>query len=160
MAKFFYKMQNILNIKFKLEDQAKIAYGIARANLVKEEEKYEQLEHKKNSYEIKLKNAVMSTLNLLEIKNCENAVETLKYHMTIQRFAVKNAEQVLEVARIKLNEVMVERKIHEKLKENAFEDFKKEIAAEESKEVDELVSFKYNNSASDEEEDYGEKEKR
>ncbi|OYO51514.1 flagellar export protein FliJ, partial [Lachnotalea glycerini] len=46
-------------------------------------------------------------------------------------------------ARIKLYEVMNDRKIHEKLKENAFEDFMKELNAQESKEIDELVSYTY-----------------
>ena len=39
MAKFVYKMQSLLNIKLKLEDQAKTAYGLARAALNEEEEK-------------------------------------------------------------------------------------------------------------------------
>ena len=38
---------------------------------------------------------------------------------------------------------MQERKTHEKLSEEAFEDFKKEIGAQESKEVDELTSYTY-----------------
>ena len=33
MAKFVYKMQNILEIKYKLEDQAKTNYANARAKL-------------------------------------------------------------------------------------------------------------------------------
>ena len=40
---------------------------------------------------------------------------------------------------------MIERKTHEKLKEKAFEDFQKELKATEAKEIDELVSFTYNN---------------
>ena len=39
---------------------------------------------------------------------------------------------------------MIERKTHEKLKEKAFDEFKKEIEKEESKAVDELVSFTHN----------------
>ena len=38
---------------------------------------------------------------------------------------------------------MQERKTQEKLKENAFEDFKKELNAAESKEIDELVSYRF-----------------
>lgn len=38
---------------------------------------------------------------------------------------------------------MIERKTHEKLKENAFEEFKEELKGQEKKEVDELVSFKF-----------------
>ena len=41
---------------------------------------------------------------------------------------------------------MVDRKTHEKLKEKAFEEFKKELEDTEKKEVDELVSFKFNKS--------------
>ena len=52
-------------------------------------------------------------------------------------------EKTLEMARIELNRVMVERKTHEKLRERAFEEFKQEIAQAESKEIDELVSYNY-----------------
>ena len=38
---------------------------------------------------------------------------------------------------------MKERKTYEKLKEKAFEQFKIEIEAQERKEVDELVSFRF-----------------
>ena len=34
MAKFAYRMQSILDIKEKMEGQAKIAYGVANANLM------------------------------------------------------------------------------------------------------------------------------
>ena len=40
-------------------------------------------------------------------------------------------------------DVMQERKTHEKLKEYAFDDFVKEMNAEESKEIDELVSYNF-----------------
>ena len=39
MAKFIYKMENILNIKYKLEEEAKNVYSAARAQLNLEEEK-------------------------------------------------------------------------------------------------------------------------
>jgi flagellar FliJ protein len=63
----------------------------------------------------------------------------------LQELAVKKAEQQVELARQKLNLAMLERKTHEKLKENAKEVFFMELASGERKEVDELVSFKYNN---------------
>ena len=46
--------------------------------------------------------------------------------------------------REKLNKSMQERKIHEKLREKAFDEFKEEFKAEEKKEIDQLVSFTYN----------------
>ena len=39
---------------------------------------------------------------------------------------------------------MTERKTHEILKDKAFDEFKKEVEKEESKVVDELVSFTHN----------------
>ena len=39
---------------------------------------------------------------------------------------------------------MVDRKTQEILKDKAFEEFKRELEVAESKEVDEVVSFKYN----------------
>ena len=61
-----------------------------------------------------------------------------------QLLAVHVAERNLENARKQLQEVMTERKTHEILKDKAFEEFKKEVEKEESKAVDELVSFTHN----------------
>lgn len=143
MAKFIYKMQNILNIKFKLEDQAKSVYAEAQARLNEEEKKLDVLLYKKQVYEQRLRELVKDSLNIMEIKKCQDAVEVTKYAVKVQRVAVFNADRQLETARIKLNDAMVERKTHEKLKENAFEQFKDEINTEEKKEIDELVSYKY-----------------
>ena len=43
MAKFIYRMQNILNIKYKLEESAKQEYAEARQALVAEEQKLDAL---------------------------------------------------------------------------------------------------------------------
>ena len=50
MAKFIYRMQNILDIKYKLEETAKQEYTVARLALTEEEEKLEGLLARKNSY--------------------------------------------------------------------------------------------------------------
>ena len=43
MAKFIYRMQNILDIKLKMEDQAKASFAEANKELLNEEEKLEGL---------------------------------------------------------------------------------------------------------------------
>lgn len=152
MAKFIYKMENILNIKYKLEEEAKNVYGAARAMLNLEEEKLQNLYEKQSFYEDQLKQLCTSTLDILAIRKCEDAIEIMKYNIKLQIIAVNNAKMQLEKARIKLNEAMVDRKTHEKLKENAFESFKEEIKVQEKKEVDELVSFKFKKKSSSEDE--------
>ena len=42
-----------------------------------------------------------------------------------------------------MQNAITERKIHEKLRENAFDKFVKEEAMNEAKEIDELTSYKY-----------------
>ena len=51
MAKFIYRMQNILDIKNKLEIQAKNSYAAARMKLSQEEQKLNKLIEQKKSYE-------------------------------------------------------------------------------------------------------------
>ena len=50
----------------------------------------------------------------------------------------------LEAAREELGIVMKERKTQEILRDKDFEEFKKELMRQESKEIDELVSYTYN----------------
>lgn len=145
MKKFAYSMENLLQVKKKLEDQVKIAYGNARQRLTQEEEKLEQLEIRKSSYEEELRRLRTDRLVIFKIKQCEQAIDVMKMNIKQQNTVVKNAAHRLEVARIRLNDAMVERKTQERLKEKAFEEYMLEFDAEERKEVDELNSFHYSN---------------
>lgn len=146
MAKFFYKMQNILDIKLKLETQAKNEFAVANAELAEEEEKLDTLEKRRQQYEIRLAELYTDNLNIKDINETAQAVELMKYHKRLQEVNVMRARKKAEDAREKLQEAMQERKTHEKLKENAFEVFKQEVAAAESKEIDELVSYRHGQS--------------
>lgn len=143
MKKFNYRMENLLQIKTKLEDQAKLAYGSARMRLNLEEDKLKSLELKKAAFEEELRGLRSSKLDILKIKQSGEAIEIMKVQVKQQAIAVKNAAQKLEVARIRLNDAVVERKIQEKLKEKALESYMQDMDIEERKEVDELISFNY-----------------
>ena len=143
MAKFIYSMQNILNIKYKLEDQAKIEYSLAKAELDMQQQILWQLHERRVGYSDQLTDSISAQLNLKEIRNLQDAVENMKYRIRIQAVVVKKAEKKVELAEAKLTYAMKERKTHEKLKENAFELFKQEVQAQETKEIDELTSFRY-----------------
>jgi flagellar FliJ protein len=151
MKKFRYNMENLLQVKLKLEDQAKIAYGAARLRLTKEEEKLAELQRKKASYEEEQRELRKARLDLIKIRHVAEAIEIMEQKIKQQAAAVRNAAQRLEVARIRLNDAMVERKTQEKLKEKAWEEYLLEFDAEERKEVDELNSFQYSNPAHSEE---------
>lgn len=143
MAKFNYKLQSVLDVKQKLENQEKIAFGLAAAKLQEEQEKLQQLMIQKAGYDKQARKLVEGNINLLEINACRRAVETMKTRIRAQMFEVHKAEKQLEIVRQRLNEVMIERKTYEKLREKKFEEFKQELLYEEKKEVDELVSYTY-----------------
>ena len=145
MAKFKYRMQNILDVKMKLESQAKITYGIANQKYLDEQKKLQEIVLRRASYERILKESMMGKIDVRQVSHARADVNTMKTLMRRQMMEVHKAERIMEDARKALNEVMMERKTHEKLKEKAFEQFKEELKAEESKEIDQLVSYTYNN---------------
>ncbi len=146
MAKFIFKMQNILEIKRKLEDQAKSVYADALAVLDREQNKLKLLETKKDEYERRLTQMMSDVLELEKIKFNEDAIEIIKYRMQEQMVVIRDAQMKVERARQALNDAIVERKTYEKLREKAFEEFKIELNAQEQKEVDELVSYTFGTS--------------
>ncbi|MFG6348450.1 MAG: flagellar export protein FliJ [Lachnospiraceae bacterium] len=143
MAKFIFKMESILSVKTKLEDQAKAEYGIETMKLREEEHKLTLLENRKSGFEQQLFEAVSDRLVILSIKRLEDSVENLKYNIKLQIIVIRKQEERVAQARAKLDNAMKERKIYEKLKEKAFEEFKAEVNAQEQKEIDQLVSFRF-----------------
>ena len=144
MAKFKYRMQNVLDVKLKLESQAKIAYGIANQKYLAEQQTLQELIIRRTGYEKALKELMTGNLDVKKVSQARADVNTMKTLVRRQMIVVHKAELELNEARQKLNEIMVDRKTHEKLRERAFEQFKEEIKQGESKEIDELVSFTYN----------------
>ena len=143
MARFRYRMQSILDIKNKMETQAKMEYGLAQAHLNEELAKLAKLEQRRRSYERKAKALRENTLKIRDILDTQTAIERMKEYITEQKKSVQEAEKQVEAARLKLLEVMQERKTHEKLKEKAFDTFMQEEKASESKEIDQLTSYTY-----------------
>ncbi|MFR4352124.1 MAG: flagellar export protein FliJ [Roseburia sp.] len=146
MAKFTYRMQNILDIKVKMENQAKIAYAMANRKLAEEQEKLQEILLRRAGYERRARELMEGALNLQDIKDCRRAIDVMKNMQRAQMMNVHAAEKNVEFRRAELNQVMVERKTHEKLREKAFDAFRQELERAEGKEIDELVSYAYHDS--------------
>lgn len=146
MAKFVYRMQNILDIKSKLEESAKQEYADARIRLNEEEEKLSRLEKRKDGYYEEYRKALAGSLDFVKIDECSDSISIMDDMIMTQQNVVKKRSKELEKARVKLNQVMQERKMQEKLKEKDFQAFLTELNINEGKETDEVVSYQYNNS--------------
>lgn len=143
MAVFKYRMQNILDIKQKLEESAKMEFSEANARVAVEEEKLSEIEKRKLAYEKEGESLRKEQLHVQEIRNNVQAISVLGGMVKAQEKEVEKARTIQEQKRLQLQEAMQERKIQEKLRENKFEEFIREENARESKEIDELTSYVY-----------------
>lgn len=143
MAKFKYRMQSVLNIKEKLETQAKNEFAAAQMKLNEETDKLDALKRRKEGYEDERKKLLNSTLDFQKINENKYALERMDEYIQAQEEQVAKAQKALDKARDTLTKAMQETKIQNKLKEKAFEEFKKELNRQEAKEVDELTSYTY-----------------
>lgn len=146
MAKFFYRMQSILDIKYKLEEQAKQEFSAAQNRYLEETGRLEAFRKRKEAYLMEMRGYAKERLDVLELERCNQAVSVMEDRIREQKEVVFRAMAEVDKARMKLNQCMQERKTHEKLKEHQFEEFLQELNAEERKEIDELVSYRYSRS--------------
>ena len=152
MARFLYRMQNILNIKYKLEEQAKQKYMEVRMRLNEAQNALDKLLQRHAQYMMDYRSLVSSHLDVMEIESCKNSIILMEQYISEQEEVIHRIELELEQAAFEMNEAMKERKIHEKLREKEFELFKQEQNLLEMKEIDQLVSYQYNGQNSNTEE--------
>lgn len=144
MSRFIYRMQNILEIKDKMEQQAKNDFATANIRLMEEEEKLEQCVQKRASLENAGRELLLADrLDILDIEENKKLVAHAGEQVRAQTIQVRMAQKKLEEMRIRMQKAMQERKTHEILKDKAFEEFLQEEKAAESKEIDQLTSYTY-----------------
>jgi len=149
MAKFRYKMQSILNIKLKMETQAKQEFAMAKLALDEEEEKLAALYLRKQGYEKEAEKLLTGGLRVQDIRDNKAALMKMDEYIKEQKVRIQIAEAAVERARLKLQEVMRERKTQETLRDKAYEEFLREENRKESKEIDELTSYTYGQKVSE-----------
>ncbi|MBE5936438.1 MAG: flagellar export protein FliJ [Lachnospiraceae bacterium] len=147
MAKFIFKFENILKIKYKVEEQRKAEFGMAMKRLEDAKQSLVDMLIRQDEYEILLTELAQNGASALELKQASEKIDVIKVYVVNIKEQIVIEEGRVEIARNNFNEAMKERKIFEKLKEKEFERFKLEVNAQEMKEVDELVSFKYSDRA-------------
>ena len=144
MGRFRYRMQNILDVKIKMETQAKNEFAAANLALEEEKERMNALIGRRKYYENKTREALQAdVMDFLGVTESKVAIRSIEEQMRKQLNAIKHAERVLEEKRLAMTNLMKERKTHETLREQAFEEFLMEAKRLESKQIDELTSYTY-----------------
>ncbi|MBR6326683.1 MAG: flagellar export protein FliJ [Lachnospiraceae bacterium] len=143
MARFRFRLQNILNIKLKMETQARQEFANARKALDREEEHLAMLQRRGEEIQregVELRSGV---LDFHAIRDNETGRMLNEQRIREQQIVIKRAGAVLEKARQNLEDAIKERKIYERLRERAFDEFMVEENRAESKVIDELTTYTY-----------------
>ena len=130
-----------------MEEQAKSAFAAAMARLRTEKDTLDAMIARKKELEEDYRNKAQGQINVFDLSNGRKAIDFQIELIKEQMVEVREAQKNVEMARARLNDVMKDRKTHEKLREHAFEDFLHELSDQEKKEIDELVSYQYSTKA-------------
>lgn len=149
MARFRYKMQNILDIKEKMETQAKQLFSETKKVLDAETEALDALYARKAEIEQHAVDVLKGELDLHEIEDSQMSRIICEQKIADQKLRVERARAEFEKAREELEEAVKERKTHEKLKERQFDEFIREENRAESKSIDELTTYTYGQKVTD-----------
>lgn len=144
MARFVYRMQSVLNIKQKTEGQIKMEFAAAQAELNKQMDILESYFDRKDNYlreAEELRNA--DRLQLQDILDNQYATAQMDVMIASQARVVKQHEEIVEKARVKLTKAIQERKMQETLRDRAYAEWIEEEKQEEAKENDQRTSFTY-----------------
>lgn len=150
MAKFKFRLQGILNMKQKMEDQKRQEYGLAVAEEEREKKKRQELLDKKEEKVVEFRNSIDEIIRSQSHSNYNNYIEFLKEEATRQDKIILEAQKRVEIKRQELVEAMKERKTLEKLSERQYEEFLLEQKLAEQKIVDEIVSYRFDNKVENE----------
>ena len=144
MSRFRYRMQSILDLKYKTETQAKSEFGMANVELSRQEEALNSLILRRRFYFEEGKRLRESkSLTLTDIMQNDYFISCMDEAISEQKENVKKAEEAVEEKRVKLTVEMQERKIQEKLREKAFESYLADEKRAEALETDQRSSFIY-----------------
>lgn len=143
MVKFQYSLQNILNIKEKMEEQKKMALSDANQHLRTEENRLNGLHTRRDSLNNHFRSTVSGRVTVRQLRDFNKAHDYVQTSIKNQCIVIEEASRVVEEKRIILQQALMERQMYEKLKEKAYEAYLSEANKEEQKHLDEIVSYKY-----------------
>ena len=145
MPKFKFRLQSYYDVKIKLEDKAKQDYGLALVLLDRERKERVRLEGERQSQLVQFRESLSGGIKPSELQSINNYIEALKKSISSANERVKKARDLAEKCRDDLSEAMKQRKMIEKLHDDAKFRFIKESNKIEQRAIDEVVSYKFNN---------------
>lgn len=142
MKRFKFRLQPLLNIKQTLEKQIKNELAIVDQQLFKLEEELSALKREFLSSGEDYRNEMHGGLSPQRMMWFTNYFAYLKDLMWAKRDEILEVKEQRRQIQLRLVAVMREIKVLEKLKENHYRQYLKEVQMEEEKELGDIMSYK------------------
>lgn len=145
MKKFQFRLQVVLDIKEKLLEQKLLELSKVQRGLQEAVQKQRTLE----GYQMEINEALMNVfqsgndLDLIEVQRYKDFINKLIVDISNQKVVIQNINKVLELKRKEVNEVLKEKKVLEKLKENQQKKYYQAYDYYQSRELDDIASARY-----------------
>lgn len=145
MKKFQFRLQVVLDIKEKLLEQKLLELSKVQRGLQEAIQKQKTLEN----YQIEINQALLrvfqsgNDLDLVEVQRYKDFINKLLVDISSQKVVVQNITKLLDVKRREVNEVLKEKKVLEKLKENQKKRYYQEFEQYQRNELDDIASSRY-----------------
>ena len=120
MKKFTFRLQVVLDIKEKLLEEKLLELAKVQRGLQEAVQKQKELE----GYQLEINNALLrvfqsgNDLDLNEVQRYNDFINKLIVDISNQKVVIQNVQKLLELKRKEVNEILKEKKVLEKLKEN------------------------------------------
>ncbi len=149
MKQFEFRLQTALDVKLREEElqkeELRESTSIYKHNL----KILHALRTRLTEIQDILRGKQTKKMDILEIKNCQDYIPILDERIKQQEIVTERTRREMERIRVKLIEIMKERKILEKLKARHYQEYIREFLREEQKQIDEIaaVGFIHKDSA-------------
>ncbi|MGL5331053.1 MAG: flagellar export protein FliJ [Peptostreptococcaceae bacterium] len=138
MNKFKFRLQKVLDIKVKNEEEVKIKYSKTQGEKVIVEKELESLKSNYDKY-----SNINKIDDVITQKITANYLNSLSYSIDLANKELQEKQRELKEVKEELINKQIERKSLEKLKENKFKSYKKEEERKEQNENDEFAIYSY-----------------
>lgn len=145
MKKFQFRLQVVLDIKEKLLEQKLLELSKVQRGLQEAVQKQRTLE----GYQQEINEALMNVfqsgndLDLVEVQRYKDFINKLIVDISNQKVVIQNISKVLELKRKEVNEIIKEKKVLEKLKENQKKKYYQSYEHYQNRELDDISSARY-----------------
>lgn len=145
MKKFQFRLQVVLDIKEKLLEQKLLELSKVQRSLQEAVQKQRTLERYQNEINEALMNVFQSgnDLDLVEVQRYKDFINKLIVDISNQKVVIQNISKVLELKRKEVNEILKEKKVLEKLKENQKKKYYQSYEQYQTRELDDIASSRY-----------------